>query len=98
MSLPHIKIIKIIARELAFNRFLGMISIQNKSRTIENPQEFEKAYNLAEENWFLYAKDAEDLYNIITGKTKISDEDEIKEDQKDCRVPYFDNSIGSLTL
>lgn len=100
MSLSHDEIIKIIAYELAYHRFLGSIAILNKSKQIETLEESERANGLASENWFLYKKDAEDLYDIITGKTEILDKGlsgyGLKEEE--CKVPSYDTPIGSLDL
>jgi len=99
MTLSHDEIIKIIACELAYNRFLGMIARDKKNRQIESLLECEEANNLANENWFLYKNDAETLYGIISGKTEITEDHiEAYSLKEDCKIPSFDTSIGSLDL
>lgn len=90
MNLNNDEIIKIIATELAYNRFLGMIYGKKQNKQITTITESEKANTLANDNWFLYVEDAIALLDIINGKCNV--------DNEDFKPKQFETSIGSLDL
>lgn len=62
------EIVDILAKELVYNRFCGVIASKNENYQINNQEQLEAADVLANRNLYLYRDDAFTLLNKIIDK------------------------------